>query len=178
MSRGSSSVRIGELPADALLRKLARESGAYADCYVIDLPRLVAPAEFVEAFYTTWVFKLERLLIRLLMSKPSSDEEARRLAEGGLQAFAAWTVEARAPRQILLADLTGRTRSWLMAEPVRGSNGSAATRLYFGSALMPARPRAGRRLPARFVSRLVLGFHHLYSRILLRAARARLLRRA
>lgn len=172
----AAPVRKGELPADALLRHLARETGAYVDCFVTEIPVLVTHAEFVEAFYTSWLFKLERQLLARLMGKPSSDEEARLLAAGEVHAFAAWTVELRAPRQILLADLSGRTRSWLMAEPIRGSNGTAATRLCFGSALMPARPRPGRRLPSRFSFRLMLSFHQLYSRMLLGAARSRLMR--
>jgi hypothetical protein len=50
-----------ELPADALPWK-DRERGAYTDCYTTDVPLQVSHARYVEAFYTSWAFKLERLL--------------------------------------------------------------------------------------------------------------------
>ena len=51
--------------------------------------------------------------------------------------------------------------------------GAEATRLYFGSAVVPARAKDGRAsLGAGFHS--LLGFHRLYSHALLRAARSRL----
>ena len=79
----------------ALLTKYAN-SGAYADCFATDIPLTVSHAEFVEAFYTGRLFKLERLLLRVFLSKPSTDFQARQLAAGELNEFAAWRVEARA----------------------------------------------------------------------------------
>ena len=69
------------------------------------------------AFYTTWLFRLERWILRLAVARPSTDEEAHQLARGEREAFAAWSVEARAPDQLLMCDFTGRTRSWLMVVP-------------------------------------------------------------
>lgn len=154
---------VTELPQHALLQRY-RVQGDYTDCFAIDVPRQVTHAAFVEAFYTTAVFKLERLLLALLVSRPSRDAEARELAGGQRAQFSAWSVEARAQDQILLCDLAGSTRSWLMAAPAPG----AGTRLYFGSAVV--RKRQGGAF------RALLGFHKLYSRILLRAAAARLLK--
>lgn len=157
-----------QLPPDALLRKY-HETGAYTDCYATEIAGCVAHAAYVEAFYTTWIFKLERLLLKWLVSKPSTDDEARRLARGELDAFAAWTVEGRAPDQLLLADFMGRTKSWLMIEPLDATR----TRLYFGSAVVKIRDRTGRqRLGFSFSA--LLGFHKLYSRALLAAARSAL----
>ena len=45
----------------ALLRKYLHR-GAYVDCYVTEVARPVSHSEYVEAFYTTVVFKVERLL--------------------------------------------------------------------------------------------------------------------
>jgi len=135
------------------------------------LPRVVTHAEFVEAFYTTWLFRLERIILARLVAKPSTDAEARALARGERAAFAAWSVEGRAGNQVLLCDFRSRTRSWLMIEP-----GAASTRLYFGSGIVP---RVDRRTgEARVGSgfRALLGFHKLYSRALLATARARLAR--
>jgi hypothetical protein len=159
------------LPAGALLDRY-RGDGGFADCYATELPCAVSHAEFVEAFYTTALFKLERLVLRVFFGRPSSDLEAAGLARGELDAFAAWSVEGRGPDQLLLADLAGRTRSWLMVAPAAGGG----TRLYFGSAVLARRsPGSGRaRMGGSFHA--LLGFHKLYSRLLLRAARSRLAR--
>ena len=162
-----------KLPANALLNRYAG-SGGYADCYVAEIARTVSHSEFVEAFYTTAVFKLERLILSLLVSRPSTDLQARQLAQGEINTFAAWSVEDRVPDQVLLCDYQGRTRSWLMIAASE-DNDSPHTRLFFGSAIVPARSAADRgRLGIVF--KLLLGFHKLYSRLLLRAARLRLSR--
>jgi hypothetical protein len=161
---------VAKLPEGALLAQYARDGG-YADCYVTDLPRVVTHADYVEAFYTTWLFKLERLILAWLVDKPSTDADAAALARAGRDDFAAWSVEARAGNQLLMCDFQSRTRSWLMVEPA-----PASTRLYFGSGIVPTiDPATGdKRMGPGF--RLLLGFHQLYSRALLAAARARLAR--
>jgi len=160
------------LPAGALLERY-RGDGGFTDCYAADLPRRVDRAEFVEAFYTTALFKLERFVLRVFVDRPSSDVEAARLGRGELDAFAAWSVEGRTADQLLLADLAGRTRSWLMVVPL----GDVGTRLFFGSAVVARRSARTGRASMGWTFRALLGFHRLYSRALLRAARARLARR-
>ena len=76
-----SPVQRRSLPEHALLAKFARR-GAYTDCYVTAVPRNVTHAEFVEAFYTSWLFKLERLILTWFAEKPSTDPEARALSRG------------------------------------------------------------------------------------------------
>lgn len=170
----SAKIRRCELPPGALLGKYQR-GNTYADCYVTEVAWHVSHAEYVEAFYTTGLFKVERLLLAWLISKLSTDAEASLLAAGSLDSFAAWRVEARDADQLLMADLRGRTRSWLMVVAVPG-NAAGGTRLYFGSAVVPvASARSG--TPALgLVFRLLLGFHQLYSRALLFAAKSRLAR--
>lgn len=125
------------------------------------------------AFYTTWLFRLERWILRLLVARPSTDEEARQLARGERDGFAAWSVEARASDQLLMRDFTGRTRSWLM---VSATDGSAGTRLYFGSVVVPLRdPKTGGQSLGSVHGPLI-GFHKVYSRLLLGAAARRLAR--
>ena len=102
------SIQSCELPANALLRKYVY-AGAYTDCYVTEVARPVSQSEYVEAFYTTFVFKTERLLLKWLVSRPSTDVEAKQLASDALSSFAAWNVESRAPNQLLLSDFMGRT---------------------------------------------------------------------
>jgi hypothetical protein len=170
------SIHQCELPHGALLSKY-QNGGAYADCYVTQTARHVSHAEYVEAFYTTPLFKLERLLLAWLVSKPSTDAQASQLASGILDSFAAWSVEERREDQLLMCDFQGRTRSWLMVVPMEDEN-SGGTRLYFGSAVVPARAtRAGARTPGLGLTfRLLLGFHKLYSRALLFSAKSRLMR--
>ena len=171
MSALQRSAIISELPSSALLRKYI-DQGAYTDCYVTEIARTVSLPDYVEAFYTTPIFKLERLILKWWVSRPSTDAEARDLAHGDTDAFAAWSVESRVSDQLLLCDFQHRTRSWLMVSAIE--SGGSGTRLYFGSAIVPVRSRSGE---ARlgFAFNALLGFHRLYSRILLRAARSRLM---
>ena len=154
------------LPDDALLQKYAR-GGAYTDCYSTPNSTAVSHADFVAAFYTTWLFKLERVVLRLAVSRPSTDTEARQLANGHTDTFAAWYVEERTDDQLLMCDFRDRTRSWFMV---------AGTRLYFGSAVVPERDSKSGGGSLGLIIRLLLGFHRLYSRALLQAARSRLRR--
>jgi hypothetical protein len=154
---------------DALLSRYVG-AGAFVDCYVAEVTRRVSCAEYVEAFCTTSIFKLERAILGIFVSRPSTDAEARQLARGERATFAAWTVEARSLDQLLMTDLSGRTRSWLMVAP----SGNGMTLLYFGSAVVPVRdPTTGRGSLGLLFSAL-LGFHKLYSLALLLSARSRL----
>ena len=128
-----SKIEECELPIDALLRRYV-DSGDYTDCFATNISRSVSLEQFVEAFYTTVVFKSERLILAWLASRPSSDHEARQLAAGDRNEFAAWRVEERNESQLMLSDFRNRTRSWLMVDPA-GDSTCPHSRLYFGSAV-------------------------------------------
>ena len=163
------SIQPSPLPDNALLAAYARDGG-YTDCYAVDVPGTISQEQYITAFYTTAVFKLERMILRFAVSKPSTDTQARQLAAGSTDEFAAWRVEQRNETQLLMCDFTGRTRSWLMTLPLPAQHGGG-TRLYFGSAVVPAHPgKAG----LGFTFTALLGFHKLYSQTLLHAARKRL----
>lgn len=168
-----SRARPCALPPESFLLRY-RQAGGYADCYSVDLPVRTTQARFIEAFYTTRLFKLERTLLAWTVKKPSTDAQARQLSQGNVDSFAAWSVERQSGDQLLLCDLHGRTRSWLMVAHADVAAG-ACSRLYFGSAVVPKASSASG--PARLgtLFRLLLGFHRLYSKMLLEAARARLL---
>lgn len=157
------------VPPASLLGRMAAQRGAFADAYTLRLPRAVTLAEFVEAFYTTRLFKVERALIALL-GKPSSDAMARAVARGEGERIAVWTIEARDPDELLMHEDSGATRSWFKAQPGEGGG----TTLWFGSAVVPRRrgPDGQPRFSAVFHA--LLGFHRWYSRALLRAAVRRL----
>jgi hypothetical protein len=172
-----SKIQSCELPRIALLRAY-RDRGAYTDCYVTEVAWPVSRPEYVEAFYTTAVFKLERQILKWFAATPSTDEEVRQLASGALDAFAAWRLEGQTSDQLLLRDVSGRTRSWLMVEPIERDKPSGSTRLYFGSAVVPVVSAGSGKATLRFTFRALLGFHKIYSRFLLHAARRRLNTRA
>ena len=168
------SVEACELPEKSLLSGY-RDDGAYTDCYATEINVAVSLRQFVAAFYTTRLFKFERLILKWAVSKSSTDDEAHVLAEGKSEAFAAWDVETRQNDQIVLSDYQGRTRSWLMCATFSGGDG-IGTRLFFGSAFVPVRKTGPgvRRMGAPFFA--LVPFHRLYSRALLLSAKRRLSR--
>ncbi|MES2956564.1 MAG: hypothetical protein V4792_00180 [Pseudomonadota bacterium] len=168
------SVVPSPLPDNALLRA-DRSGEAYADCYVTEVDGAYPLGAFVEAFYTTALFRLERALLAVFLARPSTDSDARQLAQGRSYSFAAWRVEARSEDQLLLADFTGRTKSWLMVASLPSAASEARTRLYFGSAVVHRIHAPSGRSSMGFAFHALLGFHRLYSRLLLRAAGSRLL---
>lgn len=164
----SATVTETVLPGNALLQRFV-DSGEYTDCFMTRIDDDVSFATYVEAFYTTSVFKAERFILRWLVSRPSTDAEARALASNEIAEFAAWKMLERSDDQLLMMDFRGNTCSWFMLE--RDEGGS---KLYFGSAVIRNRKTSsGRRMGWTY--RALLGFHRLYSRILLRAARNRIM---
>jgi len=157
------------LPPDSLLARLARDRSAFADAYTLPFPRAVSLAEFVEAFYTTRLFKVERALLALF-GKPSSDAMARAVARGDGQRFAVWTVQAREGDELLMHEDSGATRSWFKAQAAE----CGGTTLWFGSAVVPRQRVGGEGARMGRVFHALLGFHRWYSRALLSAAVNRL----
>ena len=160
------------LPDDALLNKYDCH-GIYTDCYRTDVIGAVTHEEYVASFYTTWLFKLERMILKWAVSKPSSDIQAIQLADGNIDTFAAWQVEDRCENQLLLSDFQGRTRSWLMVAPIDIEN-IRKTRLFFGSAVTPARNAETGKTSLGYVFSMLLGFHKCYSVLLLYSAKSNL----
>lgn len=169
-----TSVEACDLPAGCLLGRY-RANGAFTDCYCTVVPAPVSLDSFVEAFYTSALFRVERTLLGWFAARPSTDQQARALAAGESSSFSAWSVEDRSDQDLLLADFTGRTKSWLMVAPVGRSGGLGQTRLFFGSAVVPRQDNESEKPGMGFVFHALLGFHKQYSRMLLRAARARVL---
>ncbi|HOY76346.1 MAG TPA: hypothetical protein PLN33_00990 [Hyphomonadaceae bacterium] len=162
------------LPDNALLARYRDMPGGRWDCYAAVVAGQVSAEAYIAAFYTTGLFKCERFVL-FLIGRGCTDADARALAAGKADKFAAWTVEARGENQLLVCDFLGSTRSWLMTAPAEGS---AGTRLYFGSAVVPrAKDRAGNpRTSAVFA--LLQPVHAFYARALLRAAARKLSRQA
>lgn len=163
-----------ELPINALSAKCIKQ-GAFADCFYIDIPKEVVLAEFIKAFYTTALFKTERAILSVVTLKPASDAHAVELAAGRSKHYSAWVVEERVADQIILADISGRTKSWLMVQ-ASDIDGCVATRLYFGSVVVPKKAPDGEKARMGLLFHLLGGFHKLYSRALLKSAYNKLLK--
>ena len=159
------------VPPNTLLHNCVT-NGAYVDCYSTEINGQVSFPDFIFAFYTTLLFKLERLVLKLTAAKPSTDDQARQLADGTTKTFAAWHVENRRDNEILMCDFLGRTRSWLMMIPVNTGN-STGTRLCFGSAVVPVRRSKMGKPSIGFGFQALLGFHIIYSMLLLYSAKSR-----
>lgn len=168
----NTSVHCRDLPDHALLAA-HRNRGDYTDCFSVDFCGAISLADYINAFYTTAPFKAERIILKLLISKPSTDDEARRLASAGIDKFAAWHVSARSDDQLLMCDYRGSTCHWLMTEQIDVGD-SATTRLYFGSAIVAHEDKktGAKRIGSSF--RALLWFHKVYSRVLLGAAKRKL----
>ena len=171
------SVTQGAVPEDASLKTYRGGAhpdcwGESGDCFAISVDRVVSLAEFVFAFYTSSVFRIERVFLRFLAGAPSTDADARQLADGSGTSFAVWRVGERTATQLLMCDRYERTRSWFRALPL--SDGK--TLLRFGSAVAS---RSGGQPATRAgvsVFRLLLKFHVMYSQVLLHAAKRGVMR--
>jgi hypothetical protein len=164
------------VPEDSLLKTFRGGAhperwGGYADCFEVSVDRTVTLSEFVHAFYTSPAFRVERLLLRLVIGAGSSRSDARAVAEGSATRFAAWYVGERSATQLLMCDRYERTRSWFQVVPIAGNR----TRLQFGSAVAAARDHRSDPEPRDRGFRIMLRFHVLYSQVLLHAAKTKLL---
>ncbi len=166
------SIKTCPLPDHALLNTY-KQNGAYTDCYTTEISGAVTHSQYVQAFYSTAIFRLERLILKWAVSKPSSDAQVALLADGETNIFAAWSVEGRSENQLLMCDFKNRTRSWLMIEPIESENGSK-TRLYFGSAVVPMKKSKTGKPSLGLIFDALHGFHLLYSVALLFSAKSRL----
>lgn len=160
------AIRICDLPANAFLRRYV-QSGGYTDCYVSQVSGPIQLRQYVEAFYTTWLFKAERTVLSWA-GHSSTDADAAEVARGTSSCFAAWRVEDRDEDQLLMCDATGRTRSWFKIANISSDKGMQ-TFLYFGSGITPVDSGSADRLSIGPVFKLLTGFHKLYSRALLAA---------
>ena len=165
------------VPNDALLRTYRGGSrpelwGHYQDCFAVQVDRAVTLSQWVVAFYTSPLFRIERFILGLLAKAPSLDQQAQDVVEGRRETFAVWVVGARTKDQLLMCDRYGKTRSWFRVVPQE----SGGTLLQFGSAVAARRSADGAAgMSARF--KALLGFHKRYSILLIGAARNRALSR-
>ncbi|MCR8826408.1 hypothetical protein [Pseudosulfitobacter koreensis] len=153
-----------EMPVGSLIAEQAAQPGYFTDCYACVVPGQVSLADYVTAFYTTPLFRAERLVLRLAARAPSTDVQARAVAEGEAERFAVWQVAARRADEMLLAERSGRTKSWFSVA-VQGAD----TKLFFGSVVVPVKGKSGKMVLGPVFDSLKTA-HALYSRALLASA--------
>lgn len=155
------------VPDDALMQRYVGQGATYTDCYCVEVPLQVSLSEFVTAFYTTPLFRAERLILSIAMRKRIRDDDIDGMLSGRAEEFAIWRIEARGENELLVCDKRGATRSWFSAVP----KPNGATDLYFGSVVV-AQPNQ----PLPKIVQVTTTLHVFYAKSLLRTARQRLLR--
>ncbi len=160
--------RQSPLPEGSFLARYLDREGAYTDCFRVDVPGGPDLPAYIETFFDSWVFRLERRVLTLAGKGPATRKTVEALAHQDAQRFAAWIVRERDDSQILMEVPRTPIRTWLRVLPSDEQPGHV--RLYFGSALVPPHRTDG--APARLgpLFRWTTGLHKLYSHILLDAA--------
>ncbi|MDB9708066.1 hypothetical protein OAA76_05785 [Planktotalea frisia] len=154
------------LPKSACLNDYEHHAGVYTDCFQTELPKGGTLESYINAFFNTWLFRIERMILSTAAKKPVSDEDIARLAQGTSNTMSAWQVERRDADQILLEVPQTPIRTWLM----RSGEGEK-TQLYFGSAILPDAVDRNGNAKMPFLFHALLGFHKLYARALLFSAK-------
>jgi hypothetical protein len=165
-------ISTGSCPDGALISKFVTIPGTYADCFFVDVSKSVTLSAFIQVFFNTPVFRLERLLLALSPSGRSTDQDIADLASGTGDTMAIWKVEARNANQVIMSVRNGPIRTWLMVvedHPIPGYS-----RLYFGSAVLPTQSEPDGQPKQGPIFRMFTGFHTCYSRVLLWMAARRL----
>lgn len=154
-------------------------NAAYRDCFSRIVPGAITMESYIERFYSSAAFRPERWALSLI-GKGASNEDAKALARGEADSFAAWNVvehqraevsdletehkiktqaKLYSHPQLLMRDFQGRTASWLSVRPcVDQETGKVATELLFGSWVG---------VPEGLLFKMLTPIHRWYSRVLL-----------
>lgn len=157
------------LPQDTMLHRYEHGPGHHTDCFETEVAQGVSLADYIEAFFNSPILRLERKLLGLAVAK-SNYNDVLALAQGQSDRIAGWQTEDRDDHEILLTVMGGGIRTWLKVIPQEDNS-----RLLFGSAVVPPDDGSGAPKMAWWVNAL-MGFHKLYSHIVLGAAKWQLKR--
>ena len=69
------TLRAIAVPQNALLHRYVGQIEAYTDCFETLHPREAALGDFIEAFYGTWLFRLERLVLTFILRRRITEDE-------------------------------------------------------------------------------------------------------
>ena len=73
-------------------------------------------SDFIEAFYKTPLFRLERVVLSLAPKGRMLDADVTALSKGLTDRISIWEVETRHDAQIFLS--AGGAKPWLMVQPI------------------------------------------------------------
>ena len=163
------SLHSGSAPEGALIRRYTTNPGGYSDRFYVDIPADVTLSDYILAFFSTPIFRMERLILNLVPSGRSNEQCVLDLASGTGDKMAGWKTEKRDENQLLLAVGDGPIRTWLMVQGTQSSETTPTktTRLYFGSAVLPTSMTKDGHPKLAIVFKLFSGLHIFYSRLLL-----------
>ena len=163
------SLSSGSEPEGAFISQYSTTHGGYSDCYYVDIQKDVALSDYILAFFSTPIFRMERLILNLVPSGRSNEQCVLDIASGTGDKMAGWKTEKRDENQLLLAVGDGPIRTWLMVQGKQSSETTPTktTRLYFGSAVLPTSMTKDGRPKLAIVFKLFSGLHIFYSRLLL-----------
>lgn len=161
-----SQITATALPETAFLARYEAQPDTHTDCFQVTLPKHIPLEDFINAFFNSLLFRIERLILKLTVKKPSTDEDIAKLANGTSDTMAAWQLEQRDENQILLEVPQTPIRTWLM----RRTDGDH-THLYFGSAILPSRKDRHGKPAMGHLFFVLTWFHILYARALLYLAK-------
>ena len=128
-------VKPSSVPESGLLNAYADIPGCYTDCFSAEISGTVQLPELIHSFFTTPVFRLERMILAVFASSPTTDLEVANLACGDGNTLALWKVETREKNQLIMAVGNGPLRTWLMVSPDKAKKDTS--RIFLGSALLP-----------------------------------------
>jgi len=154
------------IPTHSFMQPFTEIEGCSADAFKSSVEFPVALEEFIQAFFGSTAFQMERTLLKIMGKPYVSPADIKALAAGQQAQFAIWQVKERSDHEIMLKVGDGPIRSWLMVLPEQ--NGK--TSLYFGSAVLPQGKTKNGTPQIGFLFRTLIGFHNFYSRLLLNSA--------
>ena len=154
------------LPDTAFLARYEAQPDTHTDCYHARVAKHVPLERFINAFFNSWLFRIERLILKLSLTKPATDQDIANLANGTSNNMAAWRIEERDDDQILLEVPDTPIRTWPMRE-----DAGDHTNLYFGSAILPMRTDKNGKPAMGHIFIMLMGFHQIYARALLYLAK-------
>ena len=154
-----------EPPEGSFIAGVQAQAQVFADSFAVPCSGAPTLAQLLTAFYGSWVFWPERVLMGVLWRGSTSKAALEALAGGFGDRFGAWRVVQRSENEILLRDKRGATASWMAV---------VAGQVMFGSVLYTQDRDTVKK---SVLWRALTAFHTLFSRMLLAAAARRLERR-
>lgn len=153
-------------PKDSLLHQYTEKPGCHADAFMAEINFTPSLKDYITAMFGSPVFRIERVLLAVAAATPTFKKDLTAFALAEKDSFALWKTMERSDQELLMEVEKGRVRTWLMVEPTEGET----SKLWFGSAIVPKTTPSREVGDIGFTFKALMGFHKLYSRILLLAA--------